>query len=252
MSVRHSSRRARRFVGHCACAVLLILAACSKARRPLPEPPAAPEVLLARVEAREAAIRTLRARFSSVATRGSEERRAEGVLLVKKPDRFRLRLLAPLGFTVFDYTSVAGRTHMVLPLRDAPKNAPPPADVPVSPADLQDTFLRGASAVPETCEPRHADGTVLVTCRDQDGRMLRLLSISPSEGTLSQEITLRDGQPRVVARYSDYRRVDSTQLPFAIEIAYPAGDVRMRIAVRSYEVNPALADDLFEPPKEAR
>ena len=102
--------------GALVCAALL--AACSGR---VTVPPAAetertPEAAYAAVRQQEAAIRTLRARFRAAVRRGTETRVADGVLVVKKPDRFRLRLLSPFGFTVFDYTSWDAHDRMELPL----------------------------------------------------------------------------------------------------------------------------------------
>ena len=57
------------------------------------------------------------------------------------------------------------------------------------------------------------------------------------------------GQPQVVMQYSDYRPVESVELPFAIDLTYPEKNVHLAIAIRSYELNPSLADSLFEPPQ---
>jgi hypothetical protein len=64
---------------------------------------------------REEQVRSLRARFSSVARTSGVERAADGVLLIAKPDRFRLRLMLPFGITVFDYLNIGEQTWTVLP-----------------------------------------------------------------------------------------------------------------------------------------
>ena len=46
-------------------------------------------------------------------------------------------------------------------------------------------------------------------------------------------------------RFDDYRHVDSVDLPFQISLTYPEKNVHLEITVRSYEVNPTLADELF-------
>src|SRR5574340_57689 len=83
-------------------------------RRQAPAAPAplSPAAALAVVEQREAAIHTLRARFTAHSRRGDDTHAADGVLLVKKPDRFRLRLMLPLGLTIFDYVSWGHRVQV--------------------------------------------------------------------------------------------------------------------------------------------
>jgi hypothetical protein len=228
----------------------LVLAACS-ARSPRP-PATAPAAIdagsvLARVRVREDSVQTLRARFTSVAQHGDEERSAEGVLLVKKPDRFRLRLLSPFGFTVFDYTSVQGELHVELPLQGQRfTNANLPTEGPLATMDLRPAFLRAEAAFPGTCAPQDTESDVLVRCRDATGTLLRTLRIDRASGTVSQEVDFKGGEPQTVTQFGDYRAVGALDLPYLIQMNYPERAVRMTITVRSYEVNPALADDLFE------
>jgi outer membrane lipoprotein-sorting protein len=227
----------------------LLCGAC--ATRPLPQPPRAPATapgaLLARLQAQEDSVRTLRVRFSSVARYGDAERTADGVLLVKKPDRFRVRLFAPFGFTVLDYTSVRGEVHVTLPLQgERLTGADLPADGGLAPVELRQAFLRAAAGVAQGCDARAADGNVLVSCRDTAGTLVRTLRIDPATGWVREEVNFLGGQSRSVTRFGDYRPVDALQLPFAIEMIDTQRPVAITITVRGYEVNPVLADELFD------
>ncbi len=208
--------------------------------------PADPAEVFAAVRRREDAILSLRARFSVTVQQDENVRRAEGVLLVKKPDRFRLRLLSPFGFTVFDYVTSGAHMRMELPLEGkrlvddeiATQSA-------FSPVDLRQAFLRGAAAFPGYCTPQAAGAEVSVECRDAPGDVRREIRIARATATVSQEISFAGDVPRVVMTFAEYRTVEGIPLPFAIELRAPARHVTMQIALRSYDLNPVLADTLF-------
>jgi hypothetical protein len=210
-----------------------------------------PEVAYAALRRREDAIRTLRARFSATVHQGDTVRHADGVLLVKKPDRFRMRLLSPFGLTVFDYTSWDAHARMELPLQGKRfTDGEIASGGPFAPADLRQAFLRGGAAFPGRCTPRAAGAETVVDCRDGAGVVLREIRIEPRAQTVSEEISFTDSQPHLLMRFTDYREVGAATLPFSIELAYPRRDVVLEITLRGYEVNPALADHLFGAPED--
>jgi outer membrane lipoprotein-sorting protein len=101
--------------------VLACFGACTPVRAPAPPTLATtdPAEVLAIVRSREDEIRTLRATFET-STRQDEKlvRTIDGVLLVRKPDAFRLRLSTPLGLTAFDYLSRPDGVHVVSPFAE--------------------------------------------------------------------------------------------------------------------------------------
>src|SRR4029077_17363035 len=115
------------------------------------------EARLAALRAEEDRVHSLRARFSSVTRMPGAERSADGVLLVAKPDRFRLRLMLPFGLTVFDYLNVGDHSWMTLPLADPQQRAHAQEFAPFSRDDLGQAFLRGAYAFPGDCTAAAAD-----------------------------------------------------------------------------------------------
>jgi outer membrane lipoprotein-sorting protein len=219
----------------------LTLTACPRAPQRPPKLPAAPEARLAAVRAEEDRIHSLRARFSSVTRLPGDERSADGVLLVAKPDRFRLRLMLPFGLTVFDYLNVGERTWMTLPLADPQQRAHAEQFAPFSRDDLGQAFLRGAYAFPGDCTAATADDAeVVVRCR-VDGALRRSLLIG-NEGIL-EETSYAGDAPRMVIHYADYRG----GLPYHITLEYPQHQQSVDITIERYEVNPTLSDDLFQP-----
>lgn len=204
--------------------------------------------MYAAVRSREAEVQTLRARFAARVHRGAEVRRADGVLLVKKPDRFRLRLFSTFGLTVFDYTSWETHDRMELPLEGKRFADAEIADhSPFSPADMRHVFLRTTEPGAARCSAQSVGGETVVDCRDAEGQTARLIRIQNTTRAVAQEIRFVAGQPDLIMQFDDYRRVEAVDLPFKIDLIYPEKDVHLEIAVRSYEVNPMLADSLFEP-----
>jgi hypothetical protein len=231
-------------------AVLAIAACAPRVAAPPPEATYDPAAVYAAVRRQEAAVHTLRARFTVQTRRGGEVRRADGVLLVKKPDRFRVRLLSAFGLTVFDYTSQAAHARMVLPLEGKEFTDGEIADhSPFSPADMRQVFLR-SDGFPPQCSAQAAAAETVVDCRDAEGVVSRLIRVDTTTHRVRQDISFAAGQPHLVILFDEYRRVDAVELPFLIDLRYPDTDVRLRIAVRSYEVNPDLPDSLFDPPQQ--
>lgn len=230
--------------------LLLGLSACA-VRTLAPGPPrrADPAMVLASLRAHEEHIITLRARFSSTARNQEGSHTTTGVLLVHKPDRFRMRLMLPIGLTVFDYLRTGDRTQMVLPL-EGRVITDPKGDQPglFSQADLVAAFLRGPDAFPGTCDPSAAaDGTVEVICRDGAGTVRRRLTVHNPAATIRDETSYESDRPRLITRYDDYRVTDGLPLPYQIIMQYPGHDVAVEITIQRYEVNPTLADELFQP-----
>ena len=205
-----------------------------------------PAAVYAAVRRAEDSVQTMRARFSATVHQGDNVRQADGVLVVKKPDRFRMRLLSPFGLTVFDYTSWDGHARMELPLEGKRlSDSEITAESAFTPGDLRQAFLRAGAAFPGRCTPRAAAAETIVECRDAEGTLLRVLHIEQRTQTITEEVSFASGVPHLTMQYDDYRAVGAALLPFAIHLSYPERQVTLAISVRNYEVNPALADELF-------
>lgn len=250
---RVKATRPQRWVRCCGegfpLALPLILALGCAAPRPVapPMPVTDPAAVFAAVRAREERIVSLRASFSAETQSDGKRRAADGVLLVRKPDRFRLRMMLPFGLTVFDYLSVGDLIWVELPLEGSKAERQPDDLAPFSRDDLGATFLRGKYAFPGTCEPVHAEaGDVVVEC-PPSSRAMREIHIDPRNSTITEEKSYDAGGPRLVIRYGDYRPVDDVPLPFRISLNYPGRLLSVDITIQRYEVNPELPDDLFQP-----
>lgn len=222
---------------------------CAAATRPLPTSEGADaQAVLAKVRARESAITTLRTSFSARTREHDRERSADGVVLVRKPDRFRLRLMLALGVTVFDYLTVGQRTQLAFPLEGRVINGDPQGEwAAFSRDDLSEAFLRGPRAFPGVCRIVEQEGDLIVVLCREAGRVKRRLLLERSTATVREEVSYADEQPRLIVRYGDYRMVGDLPMPYRVELLYPARAVVVEISVRTTEVNPPLEDALFAP-----
>lgn len=227
--------------------LVCLLAACAKQPvRPGAALPEAPAERLAAVRAAEDRVQTLRARFTSVTHLPSGERSADGVLLVAKPDRFRLRLMLPIGITVFDFLSVGDQTWIVSPFAEPNQPGGDEAFAAFSREDLGAAFLRGPYAFPGACAAAPAgDGEVAAECT-VDGTRRRSLRIG--RAGISEETSFGDRGARLRIRYGDYRDVDGVAVPFRITLDYPQRNQSVDITIDTYEVNPVLPATAFAPP----
>ena len=228
---------------------MIVLCGCSTLSRSLPTTDGADvDAVVATVRAREDAITTLRTSFSARTRERDCERAADGVLLVQKPDRFRLRLMLNVGVTVFDYLTVGTRTQLALPLEGKIINGSPQGEwATFSRDDLSQAFLRGSRAFPGICKTTAQDASLLVvTCRE-GGVLQRRVLIERSTATVREEVSYARDEPRMIVRYGDYRMVGAVPMPYRVELAYPAREIVVEITVRTTEVNPLLDASLFEP-----
>lgn len=203
--------------------------------------------VFAATRAREEQVRTLRVRFDARLEHQETSRSTSGVLVVEKPDRFRLRLLSPLGITVFDYVARGRRRRMVLATEGKVLDDEAiDRHAPFSPGALRAAFLRGADAYPGNCTPRPTSYGVHVECGAGD-RTRRWLLIDPRTGDIDAE-----GDANVRLFFGEYDGFDGQRLPVRITVLDDVTGSRLTITVRQYEINPQLPAALFDPGEPAR
>jgi hypothetical protein len=229
----------------------LILAGCAATPPPAPvlQSNDADDVITT-IVAREAAIRTLRARFSATTTTEDGTRTVQGVLLVAKPDRLRFRLVLPLGLTVFDYLRVGDRAWLTLPLGRSESGSAPGAAM----EGLERGFVRLTGERKLTgCRPdRSEDGALWLSCCEHGHGDVcdtwRNVRIRLTDGAIEEE-RIDAEQEVTVIRYDDYRVVDRAFLPFRIAIVEgdPPSTRKIDVVIERYEINPTLGGDQFSP-----
>jgi hypothetical protein len=107
-----------------------LMAGCARA----PVGPSAPsdraavtaEELVAKLQEREAAVRTLKALFAVEASGGplKTPQRMEAALVYQRPGTIRLQTFARLGFPLFDLTLADGQYHLLFPMQGKTQKGP--------------------------------------------------------------------------------------------------------------------------------
>src|SRR6266545_6072274 len=122
--MRSSRKRATSFRATLASLCLLLLFTltfgCARTVKPPPiQIPVTAESLIALLDARSAAVRTLKAQFSIQATgtaiKGTQ--RMEAALVYQRPNLIRLRAFARMGFPIFDLYMAAGQYQVSIPMQ---------------------------------------------------------------------------------------------------------------------------------------
>lgn len=226
-----------------------MLFGCSGLREPVPVPAAAvvPSDPIAVVRNGGDRVTSLRATFLASVHRGDALERARGVLLVSKPDRFRLRLSSLFGFTILDYLSSKGDDRLWLASADRILLGDEIAEsASFSPDAVRWIFLRERGDPRSECEEAEGGDDAMVECRNAEGRVTYRGYVQRSSSLLEREVLLDDG-PRLTVVYGDYRPTSGVRLPYSIEWTEAASGARVEIQVDRYEVDPWLADELFAP-----
>ena len=186
---------------------------------------------------RSGVIDTLQARFRARVQAGGDRRSLRGVLLFRRPEALRLRLMMPFGFTVYDGLSIGGQTWESSPYVEIPKSDP------LLPRIAGLSLFR---PLRECEELSSIDASSLrISCRGRSGR--RILDID-RKSELPRRETVVDSPASVVrADYSDYRQVDNHKLPFEIDISTSQG-LKIALSISSYEINSDLPRKAFAQP----
>lgn len=193
-------------------------------------------------------VSSLRATFTARVHRGDSNQRANGVLLVQKPDRVRLRLSSPLGFTILDYTSNGGSDRLWLASEDRTLSGDElTSTTSFSPDAVRWIFLRG-DRFGEDCRERDAPEWIIVECGDQSGAPRYRGYVQRDSRLLLREVILDGDEPRLTVVYADYRPTAGVRVPYSIEWTETKLSTRVTIDIDSYEVNPELPVRLFTPP----
>lgn len=254
----------------------MALAACRGATPPrLPEPAAGPVVprteprdldpdeLLRFVRAREDRVSTLRARFTVRIRNGEQEdRELDGVVIVAKPDSFRMSLISPLGLSVFDHVANGDRSRTRYPMgplssdgSDTSAAAGEAATTPFSGDEMAEPFLRRDLAHPGRCRlDEIREDVVELRCATASDATYRTITIERAHGRIVAERSFRDGGERLHITLDDHHITHGVELPRRITMSWPDRDHHAEIRIRQYEINPRLDVDLFavEPRRERR
>lgn len=192
-------------------------------------------------------VSSLRATFVARVERGDQSERARGVLLVSKPQRFRLRLSSLFGFTILDYISDAGDDRLWLAAADRIL-----AGDEISRAGLFSSdsarwiFLRERGLLSGGCREVAGETETVVECR-AGGTVSYRGYVDNHSRLLTREVVFADGAPELTIHYRDHRATQGVRLPYGIEWIEEAKGTRVEIEIDRYEVNPVLSAAVFAP-----
>jgi hypothetical protein len=170
------------------------------------------------------------------------ERRLRGVMAKIGPGRLRIRFLAGMGMTVFDYVQADGRWHLSVPSTGLSEGGA----IGNSVSDAEALGLPGLPAAHIarlflTPEPPEELGWQEGSCavleaRAADGSVLRRFSYRRSEAgwEVAREELLGPAGSQLVARFDDYRSVGiHATWPYHQELEEPIRGTRVTLDTRS-------------------
>ena len=240
---------------------LLLSAGCAAVRPPSPALPAslpASVDLVAALERQRSARTSLRALARFAYDGPDDGGHARQVLLVARPERLRVEVLAPLGpvfvlvtngsslaaFVPSEATIYRGRASRV--------NLQRYAQVELDLADAVDLLLGSP--------PRRPTGREVVSAEPESGaiKLWREIPDGPHSGAqvvwfngalqaIATEDRDPDGHVRLRARFSGFL-TQQLDMPEHIEIELPAAGRRMELRLQDVEVNPMLVASVFTLP----
>ena len=157
-----------------------------------------------------------------------------GYLFFRKPDTFRLSLLAPFGQTFLDLFVSGERVTCLLPSKKQAWQGSM-GDLPESLGARVWPLLQWVVEPPHPAGPSlersftRPDGTVEKVYYDRDGFVLRKVN------AIGDEVV-----------FGDYRVAEGVAVPWRIEVETAAGD-RLKLLFDEPEVNGPLDDELLQP-----
>jgi hypothetical protein len=237
-------------------ATVALLAGCTT--RPAPRPgtpqvgalPSAEDIVAA-LEQRRGAVRSLRAMARLSYASPEETRKAKQLVIAERPDRLRFEIFSPFG-AVFVLTAADGvlaawaRDESTVYRGSAsPENLQRYAQVDL-PVPTAVDFLLGTP-------PFQSDPDSVVSADDgaveiwqESGRTARVLWLSPDLlDPLRYEQRATDGRVLLRATFGNYASVDGVRVPTQVGIELPPERRRLDIAMTETEVNPVLPDTVF-------
>lgn len=230
----------------------MLLAGCA-VRAPAPLRPTSAGELLSTLEARRAAVSTLRARARLRA--GLEGVWTREALLVRRPDALRIDVLTPFGLAL----AVGARGDLLWAYPPAERTryegAATPANLarflgaPLAVSDIVDILLgvppaRDVAGTPELAVT--GDGEYQLTLPLAEGTQTiwfagHSLAVVRAEESRAGAVALR-------VAFDDYR----DGFPYALDIGAPACGAVVRLAYDQVEPNVPLESALFAPPPASR
>jgi hypothetical protein len=213
---------------------------------PLPSPAA----LAAALDARRAALQSLRAWARLSYESPDESRRAKQLMVVERPNRLRLEVFSPFG-AVFVLTTADGRLaawdrgeSTVYRGAASAKNLDRYAQVDLPVPTVVDLLLatppvNGSDGVVS------ADGASIKLWQETSSGVRAAWFSADSLEPLRVEQQAPDGSVLLRTSYDGWTAVDTVRVPTTLTIELPDTQRRIGIALSDIEVNPSLPASVF-------
>lgn len=216
-----------------------------------PAPPARLLQLLSRLRAAQASVRTLKVvhRITLTSRGGASSGALRGLLAVRRPDAYRLRVLGPAGLTAMDLVWSGGRFVLDVP----PSGVHLVGDERTPRRRLHGVPVDGlARAFLGTYEAARAslveDGRwAVLTLEERDGAR-RVLYVRPGDAVVAIDARFEDGRETLRLTHADRRVVSGVALSHRVRCDMPPEGLSATIEVDRYDVNPPLPDAAFALP----
>ncbi len=177
--------------------------------------------------------------------RNARHAKMRGVLLVLRPDRFRLRLLGPADVTAMDLTYVAGRYRLEIAGKAPFVGADASRETRLPVAAMAEAFLRSWEGEAAGLWAGPARRRLAVSAPG-GGRLIVILPAARPE-PLAESFRRRSVEELRVT-YGDYRSVGAARLPNRISMYLPDRNLAAHVLVERYELDPTVPDGAFEIP----
>jgi hypothetical protein len=177
--------------------------------------------------------------------RNARHAKMRGLLVVARPDRFRLRLLGPADVTAMDLTYVAPRYRLEIAGRDTFVGADARRETRLPVAAMAETFLRRFEGEAVGLWAGSTRRRLAIATPDGGRRIVILPAARPE---VMADSFRRRGVEELRVTYRQYRSVGPARLPFEVSMYLPDRSLAAHVAVERYEVGPAIPEGAFEIP----
>jgi hypothetical protein len=180
---------------------------------------------------------------------GRRERRScTGILVIARPDRFRLGAIGPLGLKLFDIRWQNQQMEVLELLPDLRRSSALPRLLRSIAADIRAAYRLGPPPAVDRRtlgRPPAPDSPTVELLEYRGGKLRRRLEVLAGSAAVTRT-ELRGGGPARTVVYADHQPANGVLLPRRIEISTEgAVPYRLSIRVARSEVDRPLAARLF-------
>jgi hypothetical protein len=240
-----------------AAAALMVVSSSGCPRLPPPVPAGSGAEILERLAADRSRVGPLTATFDARLRRSGAwftTGAVTGVLAMQPPDRFRVKLFLPGGFTVQDLTMAGDDYRLMLPLEGHVRRGRMCIGLGGECADagpglaLAWIFTRDLTAGAATSTVAvQGDRYAVVSSLGPQSDLQARLAVSRADFRLLKEEILEGGDPWLRAEFDDYRPIAEVgaDVPHRVRVADERNGLRIDLSIRTYSFKRTLPEEMF-------